>query len=518
MGKLEAYTYLTPISNEWLRRYQVPTDRVIDRTSLELIKIFVNTIDPNMERLPGLGNEPLDEANKFLTVELKNIGVNLGRHPSREIRRAEDILKLIKGNPYVTYTTQKGGKKVYHEMPLIKKFDISEDGQCKLVFNDSLRYFFFPEKDYALCSLDLFKEIRTSNICAAIIYEEACSYEYMFKLGKTPSFAWSVKDARKKLFFDKMTDFSTDGTEFITISIKTMRPADIRSRIFYPAIAELKKFFNEGKTNFWLELNEPTGKKDGPGRPPKDYFRFILRKDKKNIQNLTSAEGQQLDIPFGECEVINNLYNINTELKGYIISKNLIAKIVKQIELGEAKGSETDILQKIKNIKSHKNNKGKNKYEIGSKILAALGIDYGLGDLSKIKKAEGNDDQNNVWPDTLEGRIQKMMESMEIKDRASDEFNLSSEEVDNILKGPFFETCFKNNKHIDPGENWRNIVDHFFAWLKRMNIYGPLNLASNGNSENKRDFQGREFCYTQSENAADKAYDYFVRRESKGNI
>ena len=70
MADIELYKDLTPVSNEWLRRYQVPTDRAIDRTSLELIKIFVNTIDPNMERLPGLGAEPLEEANKFLTVEL----------------------------------------------------------------------------------------------------------------------------------------------------------------------------------------------------------------------------------------------------------------------------------------------------------------------------------------------------------------------------------------------------------------------------------------------------------------
>ena len=94
MGEIEAYNDLVPTSNEWLRRYQVPTDRVIDRTSLELIKIFVDTIDPNMERLPGLGDEPLDEANKFLTVELESIGIKLGKNPAREKDRAEGITKI----------------------------------------------------------------------------------------------------------------------------------------------------------------------------------------------------------------------------------------------------------------------------------------------------------------------------------------------------------------------------------------------------------------------------------------
>ena len=55
MGQIEAYNDLVPTSNEWLRRYQVPTDRVIDRTSLELIKIFVDTIDPNMESATKCG-------------------------------------------------------------------------------------------------------------------------------------------------------------------------------------------------------------------------------------------------------------------------------------------------------------------------------------------------------------------------------------------------------------------------------------------------------------------------------
>ena len=158
MGEIETYNDLVPTSNEWLRRYQVPTDRVIDRTSFELIKIFVDTIDPNMERLPGLGDEPLDEANKFLTVELESIGLKLGKNPAREISRAEDILKLIKSNPYITYTSERDGKKVYHEMPLLKFSEITSDGKCKLIFNDALRYFFFPENNFSLCSFRLLKD------------------------------------------------------------------------------------------------------------------------------------------------------------------------------------------------------------------------------------------------------------------------------------------------------------------------------------------------------------------------
>ena len=517
MGKIEAYNDLTPISNEWLRRYQVPTDRVIDRTSFELIKIFVNTIDPNMERLPGLCREPLAQANEFLTVELKDIGVNLGRHPAREQDRAKDMLKFINENPYVTYTSQKDGKKVYHEIPLLKFSEVTSDGKCKLVFNDALRYFFFPEKDFALCSLTLLTDIRKRNIWAAIIYEEACSYENMFRYGKTPFFTWSIEDARKKFFYDKMKNFSEEGTEFISVPIKIMRPADIRARIIKPALVELEILFNEGVTNFWVSLDERAEKKSVVGRPPKNYFRFILRKDKKDACGSLS-EGSQQEIPYAEFEGVDDLYLIKSELKGYITVPILLSTIVKQIEDGKARGSAFDILQTIRNIKSHKNSIGKNRYEIGSKILAALGNDYGLGDLSKIKKPEENAYEKNEWPDTLDGRIKKMMDSPDIKDKASEEFSLSSKEVDDLLSGPFFETCFRNDKHKDPSEPWNKIVNHFFAWLNYMNNRNLLNSTLYGNSENKRDSQNGEPVYSKPDHAVEEALRFFESPAAEGNV
>lgn len=508
MGEIEAYNDLVPTSNEWLRRYQVPTDRVIDRTSLELIKIFVDTIDPNMERLPGLGDEPLDEANKFLTVELESIGLKLGKNPAREKERAEKTLELIRKNPYVTYTSQKDGKKVYHEMPLIKYWRITSDGKCKLIFNDALRYFFFPEENYTLCSPSLLKDIKNRNFCASVIYEEACSYENLFKLGRIPSFSWSLNDVRKKFSYDKMKNFSEDGTEYVSVPIKTMRPDTIRDRIIKPALAELEKLFNEGITNFWLSLDDKAEKKTGAGRPPKDYFRFTLRKDKKDDSGSPSVASQQ-EIPYAEFEEITNLSSIKSELTGYITSPKLLSTVVKQIEAGKARGTTSDILQTIRNIKSHKNSIGKNRYEIGSKILVALGNDYGLGDTSKIKKEEDNVDEKNEWPDTLEGRIKKMMDSPDIKDRASEEFSLSSEEVNHLLSGSFFETCFRNGKHKDPGESWNKIVDHFFNWLKCLNIHGPLNKTTYGSSENKRDSQNGEPEYSKPDPAMESAIQYY---------
>ena len=313
-----------------------------------------------------------------------------------------------------------------------------------------------------------------------------------------------------------MKNFSEDGTEYVSVSIKSMRPDVIRDKVVKPALAELEKLFNEGITNFWLFLDDKSEKKTGAGRPPKDYFRFTLRKDKKDDSGSPSVASQQ-EIPYAEYEEINNLYSIKSELKGYITSQKLLSDIVKQINDGKARGSACDILQTIRNIKSHKNSIGKNRYEIGKIILAALGNDYGLGDLSKIKMKEEKVDENNEWPDTLDGRIKKMMDSPDIKNKASEEFSLSDEEVNYLLSGPFFKMCFRNDKHKDPGEPWHQIVDHFFNWLKFLNIHGPLNTTTYGNSENKRDPQNGEPEYSKPDPNVEEALRYFECRTAEEN-
>ena len=136
----------------------------------------------------------------------------------------------------------------------------------------------------------------------------------------------------------------------------------------------------------------------------------------------------------------------------------------------------------------------------------------------QIKKEEDNVDEKNEWPDTLEGRIKKMMESPDIKDRASNEFSLSDKEVDDLLSGPFFETCFRNDKHKDPGEPWNKIVNHFFSWLNCMKIYGPLDKTKYGNSENKRNPQNGEPVYSKPDPALEEALRYFEAPAAEENV
>ena len=494
MADTELYNDLIPVSNEWLRRNQVPTDREIDRTSFNLIKFFVNTVDPNMERLPGLGSETLDEANRFLTVELKNIGINLGSHPSREIERANKIFDYIKDNPQVTYTINKNGVKEHHSVPLLKDIHLFSDGTCKLLFNDALRYFFFPEKNYSLCSFTLLEEIRQRNVYASIIFEEACSYEYMFRIGKKPFFSWSMKDARVKFSFDRMKNFSKDRTSYETETIKTMRPNNMMSRIINPALAVLEELFNEGKIRFWLELETVVFlERKGAGRPPKDLFHFYFRNDKKVPMLDAPVEGEQLDI-FG-YEEMNTLYYIREELKKILRSRQMIKKITDQLLNNEQIGSHEDVLATIKNMRSNYGDRPKN--ERANLILTVLGREHHLGDPSKYGKP--NKEEGRFWPDDIEGRIKVMMNSPEIKDRAAREHGLSSQEVDTLLQGDFFQICVKNSKLK---KDWNDAVDYFFNWLKRLGIRGPLENVTYGNNKQRKSNYGRATTSNYGQTAA----------------
>ena len=408
------------------------------------------------------------------------MGVVLGRNRTRDIGRARNILKFIKENPYVTYSTNENGKKIYHEMPLIKRYDITEEGKCKLVFNDQLRHFFFPEKNFALCSFALLKEIRQRNIYSAIIFGEACSYEGMFKYKQFPSFTWSMKNGREKFSFDHIKDISEDRTSYVIVETKKMRPDNMMSRIIQPALVVLEEFFNEGKIRFWLDLEVKADlEKASVGRPPNNLFRFILRKDKRAPLLDAPVEGEQQDL-FG-YEEMNTLYYIRKELNEILGSKQTIKQIIEQLKNNEQIGTHEDVLATIKNKRSGYDDKPKK--ERRNLILTILGREHHLGDPSKFKEISKGDDR--FWPDDLQGRIKVMIDSPEIKDRAAQDFSLSSDEVNNLLSSDFLQICQKNNKLK---KDWADAVDYFFNWLKRLGIRGPLSNVRNANNKAKSSY------------------------------
>ena len=134
---------LTPVANQLLRRLQAYNTRILDKTSIELIELFVSTFGPErIKELRDLGKLSLDDANRFMTVKfrIEAIGVNTGKNPSREIERMQKVLETIKTHPFILYTTEERGKRVYNDLPLIKYRKVDPDGMCTVIFNDALRY------------------------------------------------------------------------------------------------------------------------------------------------------------------------------------------------------------------------------------------------------------------------------------------------------------------------------------------------------------------------------------------
>lgn len=479
MDNKEKYDDLIPMANEWLRRYQVPTDRTIDRTSLGLLNVFIQLIDPNMEKLPGLGKMPLDEANEFLTVELSDIGVKLGRHPAREIARANKILEFIRSNPYVTYSTDKKGVRTYHVIPLLKYGEATSDGKCKLIFNDQLRRFFFPEKNFSFCSNSLLNEIRQRNVYAAIIFEEACSYQNMCRNVNEPYFTWSVSEARQKFSFDRMEVSSENNREYVSFEVKSMRIDHLIQDVFRPAINVLNSFFAEGKTMFRVDMVIRDLKKGKAGRPPKDFFRFTLKKSVPT--GLTGKEAVQQEL--FEYEQMDTLYYVREELKKVLYSKKTINNIIEQLKNNEQLGTHDEVLATIKAKLSQY--AGKSKNSVAKIILSVLGGEHHLGDPTKFGETPKEDKE--LWPDSVEGRLKVMQESPEIKDKAAKEFNLSSNDVDVLLQGDFLKNCKTNGKLQ---KDWTDAYNYFFNWIKKLGIHGPLNNLKYGNNEQRNSNNG----------------------------
>lgn len=479
MGEIGKYNELTPVAYQWLRRLQAYNTKILDKTSMELIELFVSTFGPDkIKELQGLGELKLSEANRLMTTEfqIQEIGVNPGKNPSREIERIRKTLDVIKDNPYISYETIERGKKCYHTLPLIKYAKVEDDGRCTIIYNDTLRYLFFPETAYAYISLPLLKEIKKQNLYASIIYEEACSYENMFNHGKDPFFKWSLQDVREKFSFDKMTDFSKDMTSYVPYEVKKMRPNNLIGTILKPALSVLQEFYSEGKIRFWLELEINSNYSTRAGRPPKDLFRFVIRKSKTEEEKKRLDE--QLEL-FDTYDEMDTLYFIKKQLQEILSSKGMINKIIEQLKNNEQIGTYEEVLTKIK-TKRCKYDK-KNKKERASIILSILGKDHHLGDSTKFITSK--EDDSVFWPDSIEERIKLMTEASEIKDYCSDHFSLSSQEVDYLLVGDFYQNCIKTKRLAN---DWNNAVNRFYSWLKLLGIKGPLNNVTYGNRENRQ--------------------------------
>lgn len=455
----------TILSNTFLRRLQVPTEKGLDACCTALIELFIERYGDKIDDLIKLGETKLEDVDKFLTVEVpkEDLGVSSGKNPSRAIENLRTWLKTIHSRPYIVYEIVDKGVRKYQNLPLLKDSVVDDQGNCKIVFNDRLRFHvsssYTMEKNFGKCSFSLLKEIKGTNIYASILYEEACSWENFYNRGNDPFFCWSVSELRKKFSFDQM-DLSKDGVTCKVTPVKSMRVNNLIRNILIPACEVLEDYYKEGKTGFWLEMTTYFTGQNRPGRPPKDGFRFAIRKKPRIIVQQDTQDAVQLDI-FDDYEEITNLTEIEKELKGVIYARSYIVKVMKQIGDQEMKDKQFSekVLSKVRHIRTKYAKKGKEQW--GRVLKTVLWCDFHLGDES-MEKDNCQQKTSATWPDTIDEKIKAMQLSYEICDKVMRDYGLSQERTVSILENEFREHCIKHQK---PLKNWKDATSLLFNLL-----------------------------------------------------
>ena len=463
----------TIFTNSFLRRLQNPTEKPLDACCQALIHIFIDHYGDKIEEIIRLCEKNLKEAEKFLTVIVtpKEFGTNTERNRSRTLATLRNWLDLLKTHPFMVYEdVGKSCKREYVSLPILTEHRIDKEGNIKLVFNPRLRFhisksYTFKE-NYAPCSLSLVKKIKERDIYAGILFEEASSWANYSVDKNEPFFNWSLQELRLKFLFDAITDLSEDGKEFQTKKIKNMRIDNLIHKYLTPALKVLEDFFTAGKTNFWLEMSTYFSGRKKAGRPPKDSFHFVIRKNPRITIRQGYKKALQMEM-FDTYEEINNYTELKKEF-GFVFNSNkYIDVIISQIENKETEDQTISdkVLQKVRNIRT-KYGETKRKDEWRKILISVLAKDFSLC----IKKKESNTSQLNgeEWPSDLDLKIDEMKKSFEICDRAAREHNLSQEEVLSILDTNFRVFCHKTRK---PLKDWEDATNLFFnvidkKWLK----------------------------------------------------
>lgn len=489
----------TIFSTPFLRRLQIPTEKPLDKCCQALIRLFVDRFGDKIDEIIKLDQKKLlpSELERFFTVHVKaaEVGVNTERNPSRALSTFKTRLDILHSRPYIVWdTTNKNGKRKYCSLPLLSYNDVDSDGNCTFVFNPLLRYHvsssYTMENNYSPCSIDLLDEIKEMNIYAGILYEEACSWKNYYNRGNDPFFNWSVTELRQKFSFDLMTDISKDGTEYIIVPVRNMRVDHLLKDVLVPACDVLKDLYSQGKTEFWLDLKTSFTGTKRVGRPPKDSFRFFIRKRPTNDTQKEPQDAVQLEM-FDSYEEINNITELEKEL-GYVLdSKKYIADIIKQIQERESDGQNLSemVLWKVRDHRTRY--KKKSKKERRNILLSALWCDFGLGKEPSEKSTNHQTKShpwpdNADWPDNIDGKIESMKKCYEICDRAARDFNLAQDEVLHRLDVNFRAFCKKTNK---PMRNWEDATNLLFSvidkkWLLGYSDYGNKQQTTKTNSRN----------------------------------
>lgn len=484
MGAIKIQPGESLLSKELVQRYQNSTDPGVDLCSTYLLELFYNNYGGQKEKLLSMRNANRNEVNDFLTCEVTDIqlGFTDKRHPSRVFDRTGQYLDKIISYPYVMFGQSSDGKTIWVTMPLIKKH-LTRDGKHLIVFNDCLLDHIDPDEDPVSISFSLLKEIKSENVVAGILYEEACRYKNWYNHGSPPFFNYTEKQLREKLLYDKI-EVSEDQKSYITIQIKSMRIDKIRKKVLEPALKVLKDFFDQDKTEFWLDMKFFLTEAKKEGRPPKKNFHFTIHKEKDIERSASAGKAEEQELQFDDYEEITPLYYIKRELKIFVRKKALRELIIQQIEDGES--SEPEFSKKVlQKIIEKKTALPYDEYKKGNYVLGTLRNEFGLGEESQKQPKEKLEDVPHWKEFSLDEKIQFMQGNTLLLD-ASATIGLSSDQTKGILSGEFREYCIK---HTKPLEDWDDAYTLFFRWLNKITFSNKnsRNYENNGvNNADKR--------------------------------
>lgn len=510
MSNIQPYNDETTLSNIFLRRIRVPTEPSLGKFSSALLGIFIKHYHDKINELLNLRDKKMLEVNDFLTIKVpfEDLGVPIEKNIPRAKKYVEKHIKSVIGCPCIICDDN---TKKYKYIPLLKYAEPNDNGCCTLLFNDVLLDHVLPKKEYGHYSSGIVEEIHEKNMYAGYIYEEALSWENLFNHGRNPFFIWTLSDIRKKFSFDNVV-ICEDGTNIKVTNINKQMRIDNLVRTFKRAVQVINDYHDTGKIRFWLDVEEITSGKKKPGRSPKNCFRFEIHREKRNVRIESFHDAVQQELQFDDVTdnviILDNYYSIKKILSNKNVSPAKIDKIITQIKERETPDNNFSeiVLTKIKEVVS-KNGK-KDEKQWWYILRAVLWRDYQLGEPGKNDSMQVSDG----WPDNLDEKIKLMQESFEVQDRVireHPELSLTPEKVKSILGNEFRDYCLNTNPP-KPLRDWRDATTLFFTVLNKSWFKKNLTYGNNGNNQ--------AAGAAQSGNAADQAYDYFIRQGGQGVI
>ena len=144
MSNIRPYQDMTTLSNIFLRRIRVPTEKSLGKLSSALLDIFIEHYKDKKDELLSLREKKMPEVNRFLTLKVTFEDLHFAA--DKNLPRAKDYIESymlkITDCPCIIWDDK---KQKYKTLPLLKAADVDLEGYCIITFNDVLLEHLLPK-------------------------------------------------------------------------------------------------------------------------------------------------------------------------------------------------------------------------------------------------------------------------------------------------------------------------------------------------------------------------------------